>query len=137
MMMMMPNELICLFFLHHVWFNHEVSIKIDDDLEMIVSNLCVPARPVRANRVRTLPSRAVRPDLPALYMEVGHSRAEHCSCCHQNFAAGQLCFGVSFARAMMPRLNMPFYFIVVGHPSVNITNHSVGLLSSSKFVHHD
>ncbi|CAL1171211.1 unnamed protein product [Cladocopium goreaui] len=80
-----------------------VSIKIDDDLEMIVSNLRVPARPVRARTVRALPSRAVRPDLPALYLEVGHSRSEHCSCCHQNFAAGDVRLGFIMEPNVIPQ----------------------------------
>ena len=109
LMMLMPNAqcqcpMMCFLF-RQFWLNHEVSIKIDDDLEMIVSNLRVPARPVRARTVRALPSRAVRPDLPALYLEVGHSRSEHCSCCHQNFAAGQVDAFV-FIAMTMPRLNL-------------------------------
>jgi len=76
------------------------SIKIDDDLEMIVSDLRPPGTRARARTSRGIPQRALRPDLPAVYLEAFRGefnsnilRSEYCSSCNQIFSAGDLRVG--------------------------------------------
>ena len=76
-----------------------ISIKIDDDLEMIVSDL-QPLRP-QASVPR---HRGIRPSLPALYLEpFRNMAAEHCSSCKQNFRDGDLRVGYMMEPQLLPQ----------------------------------
>ena len=101
---------------------NSVSIKFDDDLEMIVSDL---GRPQRTRTVQA--PRAIRPDLPALYLEVCHSRTEHCSSCHQRFTGGLdfQCFFTSF------HLFVPTFFWEKSQWSENVTRGCRELVNTS------
>ena len=66
----------------------------------IVSDLRPPGTRARARTSRGIPQRALRPDLPAVYLEAFHVefnsnilRSEYCSSCNRIFSAGDLRVG--------------------------------------------